>query len=196
MVDLATLVERVKGLLRDPIPVIESHSRPAPPWTVALTEHALPLMIGSSVASLVLTLVFSSEIADEIGLAALIGLVALSFAVEFVMLLVAGGAAAFVSGLAGGSKSFDSGFVLVALSMTPSWIAEAISPIPILGIPIAILGAIWALVLFFRGASAALGVAPERRIVVVLGTLGVVFLASIPIGLIVQPILSPILFGG
>ena len=114
--ELAAVVGRMRGMLLEPDATLAAHGVPAPNWRIVLREHALPVLV----------LPLSSGTGVSIGLIALllIGRVILNLAGLFVMAAII----RFYAGMFGGAASFDAAFVLVALAMTPLYVAEMLGP--------------------------------------------------------------------
>jgi hypothetical protein len=126
--ELAAVVGRMRGMLLEPDATLAAHGVPAPNWRVVVREHALPVLALTSVGAFVLLLVLTSatETGASIGLIALfmVGRVILNLAGLFVMAAII----RFYAGMFGGAASFDAAFVLVALAMTPLYVAEMLGP--------------------------------------------------------------------
>jgi hypothetical protein len=176
-----------------PEPTLLENGRPAPPWTVVLREHALPLLAASALVSFLLLLAFPPELPDEA--VAESGLMALAMvirvAVNLLGLMLIAAVVAFYAGVFGGSSRFDASFVLVALAMTPHYLAAALFPLPALGVPLVLVGMGYSLLILYRGLPELLGVPPENRgklFLLILLSLGLLALMA---GLLLGPYLLP-----
>ncbi|MGK9170113.1 hypothetical protein KXR53_27615 [Inquilinus limosus] len=167
--DLAAVLGRVRGMLFEPDATLASHGVPAPSWRVVVREHALPVLILTSIgAFLLLSLLLStSETGTPIGLLVLFlaGRVVVNLAGLFVMAAVV----RFYAGMFGATAGFDAAFVLVALAMTPVYVAEMLGPgVQLLmsgpaAVLLVLLAVGYALAILYRGTGLVLGVPQEQR---------------------------------
>ncbi len=167
--DLAAVVGRMRGMLFEPDATLAAHGVPAPAWRLVVREHALPVLALTSVGAFVLLVVLTagSESGASIGLIALlmVGRVVLNLAGLFVMAAII----RFYAGMFGGKAGFDAAFVLVALALTPLYIAEMIGPAVqlVFSAPAAILLILLALgyafTILYRGTGLVLAVPQESR---------------------------------
>jgi hypothetical protein len=167
--ELAAVVGRMRGMLLEPDATLAAHGVPAPNWQIVLREHALPVLVLTSIGDFLLLLVLplSSGTGVSIGLIALllIGRVILNLAGLFVMAAII----RFYAGLFGGAASFDAAFVLVALAMTPLYVAGMLAPVVqlLFSIPAALLLILLALgyafTILYRGTGLVLAVPQQHR---------------------------------
>jgi hypothetical protein len=141
-----------------------SDGRPAPRWIIVAREHALPLIVPTSIVYAVLLSIFPPSLPDGtvVEIDWLLAIVVRSIG-NFVGLLITAGIVRFFAGRLGGAASFDASFVLVALAMTPLFLAEAILPLPVLGVIVTLVGLVYSMVLLFRGLVPVLDVPPPNR---------------------------------
>jgi len=186
--DIDALIQRIRGVMSNPRATLSADARPAPPWPVAMREHAIPMVGGSAVVAAVLGLLFGGGGAIGPGLFGVLFTLVLKVVVGVAMLAAMGGIAAFFAGMFGGNGEFDSGFVLVVLSMTPFYLGEAVLPLPAIGGFAALAGMIYALYIFYQGIDSVLAVPDEHRVkhfvLVVVTTL----MLSILVALIIGPL--------
>ncbi|NNG05206.1 MAG: hypothetical protein HKM95_14070 [Inquilinus sp.] len=196
MVDLTSVVGRTAGMLLRPLPTLEAHSRPVPPWTVVAREHVLPLLVASALVWALLTWLFRAHF-EALGipmpdsLPTMMAVVALRVVFQFSGLLAMAKIAAMVAGNLGGRDDFPAAYTLVALSLTPSMVGNALSPIPMIGGVTWLGGLIYGLTIFYRAMTGVIGVPTESRGKHLAFTLVITVLAM----LMVIALLAP-LFGG
>jgi len=191
--DLASTIGRVRGMLLRPEPTLTAHGRPAPPWTVAMREHVLPLLAVSALVSFVLLLLFPLPLPAgatlDPGMMALTMLVRIVVNLLLVMLMA--GIVAFYSAIFGGVARFDAAYVLVALAMTPFFVTEALLPLPGIGRLIALAGVVYALTILYRGLPIVLALPYKNRGKHFLLTLLSMFVIGMLAGLLLGPNLVP-----
>ncbi|TSD83936.1 hypothetical protein FFK22_035150 [Mycobacterium sp. KBS0706] len=195
--DLAAVVGRVRGMLFEPDATLAAHGVPAPGWRMVVREHALPVLVLTSIgAFLLLALLLSvSDVETPIGLLVLIlaGRVVANLASLFVMAAVV----RFYAGMFGAAASFDAAFVLVALAMTPVYVAEMLGP----GVQLLLSGAAamllallafgYALTIFYRGSGLVLRVPQEQRGAHFGLTLVTLVVLMLLLGLLLGPFILP-----
>ena len=198
MVDLASLAGRTAGMLLRPVPTVADHIRPLPPWTLVAREHAAPLLIASTIVWATLTWAFRDffvanavPIPDSISAMMVVAL--LRLAVQFAGLMVMAKIAALVAGNLGGRDDFTAAYTLTALSLTPSMLCNALSPIPLVGGVIWLTGFGYGVSIFYRAATIALDVPAENRGKHLALTLVVTFIAMLMLMAFTMPILAPFL---
>lgn len=162
--DLATFIARVHGMLVQPQETLATDARPAPPWQVAAREHALPLITASAVTAALLSVVFPGSAAmAATGLIGLVFETVLRIVLNVGFLAVTAGLACLFAGMFGGTTRFDVGFAVVALSLTPAYVGEAVMPVPVLGTLAALGGLVYGLVVLYQGMADLMGVPPEHK---------------------------------
>lgn len=199
MIDTNAFVQRVRGMITDPAATMASDGRPAPPWGLVLREHALPLLVASALVFVVLSLAFPLAPAPGVDgpgggvpdVAGALMLQALRIVMNIAMLAVMGAIVSFYAGMFGGTANFDAGFVLVVLSMTPLFVAEAVMPVPGLGLLISLAGFIYSLVILYKGLPIIMDVPAQNRGKHFFMTLVSTFFIAMLSGLILGPYLIP-----
>lgn len=196
MVDISASIQRVRGMIVEPDNTLVQHLDPVPPWGVVAREHVLPLLIMTSLVTLVLFLVFL-PLYDQAGAplpgpAALAVQAVVRVPVNLLILAVLAGVLAVISGMAGGLRDFNAAFAVTCLSLTPLLVAEALLPIPLLGPIIAIIGLVRGLVILYRGITPALRVAPSQRPGVFFGSVAASFMILVIAIAMLGPLLVPI----
>ncbi|MGK9234091.1 hypothetical protein KXS07_17460 [Inquilinus limosus] len=196
--DLAAVLGRVRGMLFEPDATLAAHGVPAPSWRVVVREHALPVLILTSIgAFLLLSLLLStSETGTSIGLLVLFlaGRVLVNLAGLFVMAAVV----RFYAGMFGSSAGFDAAFVLVALAMTPVYVAEMLGPgVQLLfsgpaAVLLVLLSIGYALTILYRGTGLVLGVPQEQRGAHFGLTLVTLVVLTMLFGLLLGPYILPV----
>ncbi|MEQ8966891.1 MAG: Yip1 family protein [Azospirillaceae bacterium] len=185
------LIQRVRGVLVDPRNTLVADVRPAPPWPVAMREHAIPLVGGSAVAAAILGVVFGDGGLGA-GLFGVLFTLLLKVVVGVAMLAAMGGITAFFSGMFGGQTDFETAFALVVLSMTPFYLGEAVLPLPAIGGFAALAGVIYALYVFYQGIDCVLGVPGEHRV----KHFVLVLVSTLMLSLVVALIIGPLVLTG
>lgn len=169
VLDLAAVVGRVRGMLFEPDATLAAHGVPAPNWRIVVREHALPVLVLTSIgAFLLLALLLSvSNIQTPIGL--LVLFLAVRVAVNLAGLFIMAAVVRFYAGMFGATASFDAAFTLVALAMTPVYVAEMLGPgIQLLlsgpaAVLLVLLAIGYALTILYRGTGMVLRVPQEQR---------------------------------
>ncbi len=168
MVDVPVLVSRVRAIITNPKETFLEHMQPAPPWSVVAREHVLPLLIATGLLASILILAFPpidptmGAVAPDLGTVAIVFLVRLAVSLlGLVALTVVVGVLAV---LFDGQPRFNNAFTLVALAMTPVYLAEGIGPLPVIGPILAFGGLIYAMVLLYQGIPLALHVPDNKRV--------------------------------
>lgn len=167
--DLAAVVGRVRGMLFEPDATLAAHGVPAPNWRMVVREHVLPVLILTSIVALPLWLLLASTV--EVGPSA--GLLVLALAARVVVnlagLFIMAAVVRFYAGMFGAVASFDAAFVLVALAMTPVYVAGMLGPGVqlLLSGPAAMLLLLlalgYALMILYRGTGLVLRVPQDQR---------------------------------
>jgi len=174
--DVTAFRNRVRGILMQPDATFKSDGQPAPPWSVVAREHVFPLIIGSTVVSALMQLVFLPATVSPFDIMLLI--VVLRLVTNVVLVFAMAYVAARLSAAWGGRGDLDAGFVLIGLATTPMFLAEAVAPFPALGWLLVIAAFVYTFVLVFRGSPICLGIPDERRGLMVLALIGVNLLAG------------------
>ena len=200
MVDLALFVKRCTGMLRRPLATMREHADPLPPWQVVAREHVLPLVAISALVSTLLFWVMLAMSGMAFGPVQLVMQFVLTMVIGVVSVMITGAVVSVFSGIFGGLQSFNGGMVLAGLAMTPQYLAEALWPVPQIGILLVIAGAIASLVLIYRGAPVVLRLPAENRgkhfamsiitlllIAMVVGAVFVDVVALTPLGAVPSP---------
>ena len=168
MVDVPVLVSRVRGILVNPKETFSEHMQPVPPWLVVTREHVLPLLVATGLLASLLILAFPPVNTTAGAGYPDLGTVAVVFLVRLGMSLVALFALAVVVGVLAlifdGQPKFNNAFTLVALAMTPVYLAEGIGPLPVVGPILAFAGLIYSMVLLYQGIPLALHVPDNKRV--------------------------------
>lgn len=188
MIDLAALVARVRGMLVTPEQTLAEHVRPVPPWRVVAREHALPLIVASAIASGLLLVLFAPGTAPFRPAATLFAL-AVAIGINFGALLLMAAVVSVLAGMFGGRQDFNAAFTLLALSMTPAYLAEAVTPVPALGLLAFLAGIVYAFRLFYRGLPIALDVPDEHRGKLLILTILAMILFSLTAGALLGGVL-------
>lgn len=181
MVDIASFVGRVRGMVARPAETLAEHTQPVPPWRIVAREHTLPLLISSALVSTLLIWMFPPETAAGLPVAfgpALLLRVVLNTAINFGMVALLAAIVRMFTGVFGGRPDFDAAYALVALSLTPTFVAEALAPLGTLGVLAFLAGLVYGLGILYRNSPAVLGVPVENRGKHFLLTLVTMFLVS------------------
>lgn len=194
MVDLAAVIGRVKGMFKEPEATLAVHADPAPPWTVALREHALPVVAGcAAISSVVLLLILGfSGVQGAPGLDLVVIQFLLRVVLNLMTIFLFAAVVMVFSGMFGGASDFNSSYVLVALGLTPMFVAELVAPIPALGIAAAFGGLIYSMIILYRGVSIVLKVPQQNRAKHFALTLATLLF----LGIIMVMAAAPFLLGG
>ncbi|MEO1223164.1 MAG: Yip1 family protein [Pseudomonadota bacterium] len=174
--DVTAFRNRVRGILMQPDATFKSDGQPTPPWSVVAREHVFPLIIGSTVVSALMQLVFLPATVSPFDIMLLI--IVLRLVTNIVLVFAMAYVAARLSAAWGGRGDLDAGFVLIGLATTPMFLAEAVAPFPVLGWLLVIAAFVYTFVLVFRGSPICLGIPDERRGLMVLALIGVNLLAG------------------
>ncbi|MEO3435388.1 YIP1 family protein [Inquilinus sp. CAU 1745] len=194
MVDLAAVIGRVKGMFKEPEATLAAHADPAPPWTIALREHALPVVAGcAAISSVVLLLILGfSGVQGGPGLDLVVIQFLLRVVLNLMTIFLFAAVVMVFSGMFGGASDFNSSYVLVALGLTPMFVAELVAPIPALGIAAAFGGLIYSMIILYRGVSIVLRVPQQNRAKHFALTLATLLF----LGMILVMAAAPFLLGG
>lgn len=183
MFDWTAFSTRVAGMVARPLQTLAEDGRAGPPWPIVARDHVLPLLVLTALVQFVLIL-FAFGPTVEMGLpqpglddALLVAVVRI--VANLLGLSLMAGMVALYSGLFGGSRRYDDSYALLALSLTPVYLAEAVMPAPWIGLPIALAGFIYALVIFYRGLGLVLMVPAGNRVKHFALTLGTLFALSL-----------------
>lgn len=195
MVDVAALIARTRGMIAQPEATLTEHADPLPPWQVVASQHALPIIIASAVISSLLFVMLAPALApagiEVPGLDLVLVQLLLRVAINFLAIAVMAGVVMTFSGMFGGSRDFNAAFMLVALAMTPHYVAEAILPVPLIGPIVAIVGLVYSLVVLYRGVPIVLHLPPQNRGKHFFMSLLSLFLITLLAGLALGPLLLP-----
>lgn len=187
-----TLIERAKSLILSPKAEWDKiEAEPAEPQALTLS-YVAPLVAVGVVASMVGALAFGDG-----GLGGIfrpsIGAVLTSSVVSFA--LSVGGVfvlAFIVSALAptfGAAKNYKQAFKLAAYAGTPAWLAQIVTILPQLGV-LALVGALYALYLFFLGLPKLMKPAPEKATNYAVASIGAAIGLAIVAGLVAAPLMG------
>ncbi len=197
MIDLAAVTGRIRGMILQPDATLASHVNPVPPWGVVAREHVLPLLLGSALVSAGLFMILRPALVAEVDgqaaptLPAFLVVMAVRIMVNFVILAALAALVATFAGIFGGRNDFNAGYALVALSMTPLYLGEAVAPLPYFGLAALFAGFVFSMVILYRGTVVALGVPPGSQGRHFALTLLSMLLVSMLAGLALGPYLLP-----
>lgn len=177
MSTLTQLVTRSQGMLQRPTETLQADAIPAPPWRIVMGQHLAPLAI--------VTILFAGITQALFGIVPMSG----QHIVETVVTIVAYlGTTVLVAvvmksvvGIASGRPDFDAAFALIALSQTPALLGQAFQAIGGIGPIVMFAGAVYSLVILFKGIPIVLGVPEEERWKV----FGITFIAALVIEVMV-----------
>lgn len=159
MSTLTQLVARCKGMVLQPSETMRSDAVPAPPWRIVMGQHLAPLAI--------VTLGFALATRFMFGTVAIGGVAIVQTVVAILAFLIATAAVALVmksvAGMSHGRSDYDSAFALLALSQTPALLGQALQALGGIGMLIGVAGAIYSLVILFKGIPIVLGVPEDER---------------------------------
>ena len=168
MVDVPVLVSRVRGMLFNPKETFFEHMQPAPPWTTVTREHVLPLLVATGLLACLLIVAFPPVGPTMEAMPTDFRMLALGFLTRLIFSLVALVAMTVVVGILAvlfdGQPRFNNAFTLVALAMTPSYLAEGVFPLPVIGPVLAFAGLIYSMMLLYQGIPLALKVPDHKRV--------------------------------
>lgn len=165
MVDWAAFAARVRGMLVAPDATFLSDGTPAPRWPLVLREHALPLIVPTSIVYVALLPLFlPAEAAAQLSLGLAVEIAIANAVISVITVFVIATVVRFFASRLGGRPDFDASFVLVALSTTPLFLGQAFFAVPGLGQAVAIIGLVWSLVLVYRGLVPVAGVPVPNRV--------------------------------
>lgn len=193
--DLATLIARSWGMIVNSTATFESDGRGAPPWSIPMRQHVLPLIVLSAALSTVLILMFGVPALDLAGPESVLDfviVVATRIISEVLIFLAVAKLVSAVSGLLGGRGDFDSAVVFLALAFTPIYLGNALMGIPLVGLLAAPAGTIYAFVLTYRGAPICLDLPTYARGRFV----GAVVLGTFAASLMVQSLIGGVVMIG
>lgn len=170
MSTLTQLVARCQGMVMQPSETLRNDAVPPPPWWIVMGQHLAPLTAATAAFALATRLVFGPMSGGDVAVAqtlfAILAFLITTAAVALVMKSVAG--------ISQGRGDFDSAFALLALSQTPALLGQALQALGGIGALVAIAGAIYSLVILFKGIPIVLGVPEDERWKV----FGVTFMAA------------------
>ena len=193
MVNVSVLVSRVRGVMTNPMQTLAEHLQPVPPWSVVTREHVLPLLVITGLLASLLVVAFSPVAqvpgAPGIDLAALALGFVLRIIVNFVLILVLTVIVGVFAVLFDGRPKFNGAFALVALAMTPVFLAEAIGYIPLIGMILMLASLVYAMVILYRGVPMALQVPENKRVLHFIMTLATMFVMFIVVSAALLPYL-------
>jgi hypothetical protein len=167
--DLAAVVGRVRGMLFEPDATLAAHGVPAPGWRIVVREHVLPVLILTSVGAFLLAALSLSVTETGVPIGLLVLFLAARVLVNLAGLFVMAAVVRFYAGMFGANSSFDAAFVLVALAMTPFYVAGMLAPGVqlVLSIPAAmvfiLLSLGYSFAILYRGTGLVLRVPQEQR---------------------------------
>lgn len=185
MFDWMAFRNRVTGMVTQPMATLAEDGRSAPPWSAVARDHVLPLLLITAAVQFVLVLASAGPAEPgrpQIGLEDALLVAVIRVVANLVGLSLMAAVVAFYSGMFGGSRRFDDSYALLALSMTPLYLAEALMPAPLLGVPVALAGFFYALVIFYRGLGIVLRLPLYNRPKHFALTLGTMFVLSLLAG--------------
>lgn len=196
VLDLAAVVGRVRGMLFEPDATLAGHGVPAPGWRLVVREHALPVLAGTSAGAFVLAALLGPATGPSVAFLALFmaSRVIINLAGIFLMASVV----RFYAGLFGSTAGFDAAFVLVALAMTPVYVAEMLAPVvqaalsPAATMLLVLLAFGYSFAILYRGTGLVLGLPPEHRGAHFGLTLVTLVVLAMLAGLLLGPFLLPV----
>ena len=161
MLDLKKTLAIVRGGLLEPVATWQAYREENHDWKATVTLVAGPLIVGSSIVSAVLSLIFRGHtvLGQRIGILGLI-LGILGAAISF---LVAAYVFSYFAGIFKGRHEFDRGAGALALAAIPAWVGGALGPLPLIGWLVALAAAILSLVFLYRIIPGFLEVPEDQR---------------------------------
>lgn len=175
------LADRVKNILLQPQSewqVIEPEQ--TDPQSL-YTGYIMILALIPAVAGLIGTTFMVSFMGGRIGMGFVIGAAIMQYVLSLVMVFVVAFIADLLAPSFDGQKNLNQALKLTAYAMTAAWVAGVFTIIPMLGWLLSLLGALYALYLFYLGAPLLMKVPAAKTV----GYTVVVVLAAIVVGFII-----------
>lgn len=175
------LADRVKNILLQPQSewqVIEPEQ--TDPQSL-YTGYIMILALIPAVAGLIGTTFMVSFMGGRIGMGFVIGAAIMQYVLSLVMVFVVAFIADLLAPSFDGQKNLNQALKLTAYAMTAAWVAGVFTIIPMLGWLLSLLGALYALYLFYLGAPLLMKVPAAKTV----GYTLVVVLAAIVVGFII-----------
>lgn len=183
------LADRVKNILLQPKSewaVIEPEQ--TDPQTL-YTSYILILALIPAVAGFLSMALIAGLLGGRMGMGFVLGAMIMQYVLSLVMVFVVAFIADTLAPSFDGQKSLNQALKLTAYAMTASWVAGIFVIVPFLGWLLSLLGAIYALYLFYLGAPVLMKV-PEQK---VMGYTAVVVVIAIVIWWVIGVIIAGML---
>ncbi len=183
------LADRVKNILLQPKSewaVIEPEQ--TDPQTL-YTSYILILALIPAVAGFLSMALIAGLLGGRMGMGFVLGAMIMQYVLSLVMVFVVAFIADALAPSFDGQKSLNQALKLTAYAMTASWVAGIFVIVPFLGWLLSLLGAIYALYLFYLGAPVLMKV-PEQK---VMGYTAVVVVIAIVIWWVIGVIIAGML---
>ena len=186
------LVARAKAILTDPVATWKTVATETDEPKSILTRYVMPLAAIGPVAGFIGNQLFPISVFGVTVKTSIVGgIVGMIFG--YLLALAGVFIVAFVANLL--SKSFDgkddfnAAFRLVAYSMTAVWVVSIVNIFPALSL-LVLLGGIYSLYLFYKGASPVMGVPEDKSLVYTIVVVIAAFVVNMILGAIVGSIMA------
>lgn len=184
--DLARSAALLQGAGLDPEPTWQQYKAQPHDWPTTAIVLAVPMIVAAAVLAAVFGALFGTAPIVGVG----------SFILYLIFMLIMGGLRLAIVGAAfgllaanfGGKSSFDEGFAIATLAAVPAFAGMVLGTIPWIGWILALVLAIYSLVLLYRGLPQFLDIPQEKRVAHFVVGLIVAFVASFVVSLILGPL--------
>lgn len=148
MLDLAKTVDIVKGALLEPDATWAQYRDANRGWMETATLLAGPMIVAVAIIAPILGWIFGTNLLPGFG--GFITQIVVTLVFGLIGLALSGAIFGLLAGSFGGQSSFDNGFAAVSLAAVPAYLGQIVGTIPWIGWLIALVLAIYSLVLLYR----------------------------------------------
>lgn len=183
-IDINKTVALVRGGLLNAEATWKTYLEENNSWQQTAMVLTAPLLIANVVLSLIFSKLMGSQSAYGYQSSWFTGLL-FGLVLGAIAVVVAAFVLNFLAGAFKGTRNFSRAFSAVSLAAIPAWVATAFSPlIPLLGVLLALAGAILSLVYLYRLMPLALNVPQEKRVLHFIVSLVAIIIVNMVLGAI------------
>lgn len=175
MFDFNKTTRLIRGALFEPQSTWRAYSSEANSWMQTARELTLPLIVGTLILTLILSIVFNDPVFLQLGLGGWLFGAVFGFAGFMIVAFIL----AILAGVFNGNNDFDKAFAAVSLTAVPSYAGIVLGTLPWIGMLLSLGLMIYALVLLYRIIPDYLAVPEAARVKHFVLSLVAVFVVSL-----------------
>jgi hypothetical protein len=174
MLDINKTLTLLKDGLFEPIKTWKKYLEEEHTWKETAVLLTLPLIVLSTVLSVILSYLFSSY--TILGVQTGLGSIVLGFIMAIIGIMLASFVFSYLAGVFGGKHNFNKSFAALSLATIPTYIGSILGALPFIGILVSLALSIVGIVFLYKIIPSYLEVPQEKRILYFIASLFATFI--------------------